>query len=221
VPDRNVATGGLRRMAIAIVTLAGALGVAMVSAFTHLDESTQLLVYWVPGVCAVALLAMVWCVLDVERARLPGFGRIRLALGAAMLVWWAAVLAESIVGYIGRDNDALRYFYPRDNGWLVVGPVIAMLGLALISSGIAAGGAAIDAVRRDSLAARNIIAIVLGAFGVLLAVVLLLSEGRNAALLAVLAMGFVIAALVVLASMVALLARAIDELPGLPTARQV
>jgi hypothetical protein len=214
-PEPRAAALGLRRAAGALACWCFAVGV--IAGLAVGATGASVIAYAGPAVIVVAVAAAAWAILAVERAGLAGMPRLRLVLGAALLLAWAGIYANRIaVRYsaeqLGQTVDS--------SSWVVIGPLIGAIGLALIGSALAAYVSARHHELRGHAAMGLVLYVVFAALGLASSLVLLL-EPPTGVIATVATALFGMIALAALAVMFLRVSRAIDGEPGFPAARLV
>ncbi len=220
LPDVARAMTGLRRLAAA--TILGIAATIMVAAIALADVSSmiELMRFGGPGVIALALLARAWGILAIEEGRLEQMPRVRLACGAAFITWFAGVQIVQLSTLYGTTVGT--EWMPYGEQWTIIGPLVGMVGLALVGSAISEFAMAHGFLRlRESAYRRTALYVVLTLVGGAIHLILD-AESRaagNRALYAVLATGCGVAGLIAMSGLFSLATTALASTPVLPTAR--
>jgi len=233
-PDQRATATGFRRASSALrFRIVAALVVACASMVPMLGIPVPTAVaIGAPAIVILSMIACAWGILDVERGRLPGMPRFRLALGAALVVWWAGVQLQQLVSVYAAAGTERRASYFSDEAWFtawsMIGPLVGAFGLMLVGSAITSFAVKRgDEALRLAASTRTMLFVILALAGVGLSILLgqlmgdrlARSGGDTLLLVALAAAGASLGSLVALAGLCSRAAKAVEQTPGLPTAR--
>jgi hypothetical protein len=225
VPDPRGGAFGFRQAAIAIrVWLVSAIAVGLLGAIMVRSEGTlKVVLVGGPIVMIASMMVCGWGVLGASRSRVDGLPRMLFYFGAGMIAWWAAISAQQVASvYLTlTGGESMFRFEDGLDKWTIVGPLIAAAGMALVGIAISSlARSRSDTVLQTAASVRTALFVILMVISVGLGTqVSSMSFGNTLPLMLAVA-ATKICALVVLAQLLDLAARALDQ-AGLPTARVV
>ncbi len=222
--DATASWTGLRQAAGALrfrIVTSIVLAVAIVGTATSVTVIKVVLI----GGPLVFLASMIVCALGLlrtVRGAIPDLPRYRITLGAAITVWWAAVQLHQVIRmYRSVEGDFGGNHFEWFTAWSILGPLVAVAGLALVGSAISAYAAArANDELREAASVRTLLYVVLFASSIGIQSQLFKASSESSfILLSLIAAGAGIGALVSLAGLFTRAAESIASGPMLPTAR--
>ncbi|MDQ3367145.1 MAG: hypothetical protein M3680_17115 [Myxococcota bacterium] len=224
--DPDEASAGFRQAAGALrFRIVAALALAVFTVAMLRSQGAAKIVMF--GGPLIVLATMVICAvgfLRASRSWVDGLPRFRLAVGAAITMWWVGVHLHQLGAlYSGLDGGIWGATQELLSSWSVLGPLLATAGLALVGSAISTFAAArANDELREAASVRTVLTVILFASSVGIQSQLFKASTVNGfVVLSFVAAGAGIAALV---SFLGLLTRAADAMhasPTLPAARVV
>lgn len=224
-PDPRAAAAGFRSARGALVfRLVVAIAFAVLTVAAKSQGFAKVILFGTPLVAIATMIVFAVGCNAVAAARVPGVPRTRLYLAVGITLWSVALqLSQLHIIYRAFDEGRARALRELDTFmFLIAGPLVAILGLALVGSAIASYLRA-HHDRLGAAASRDTVGYVLLSIVAVGAQFLALAASQDGDRLLLLLLG-VVASLVALLLLASALRRAADQLEstvGLPVATVV